>query len=106
MMSLGVALVIGTGEIDISVGSTFGMGALVYLWLALRVDPALAVLVSIAVGAAIGAFNGLLITRTGTPSLIITLGSLMIFRGIAIALTEGFSFSTPTASGRVRPTGR
>jgi simple sugar transport system permease protein/ribose transport system permease protein len=34
LMSLGVALVIGTGEIDISVGSTFGMGALAYLWLA------------------------------------------------------------------------
>lgn len=95
LMSLGVALVIGTGEIDISVGSTFGMGALVYLWLALRVDPALAMLAAVAVGAVIGAFNGLLITRTGTPSLIITLGSLMIFRGIAIALTEGFSFSIP-----------
>lgn len=95
LMSLGVALVIGTGEIDISVGSTFGMGALVYLWLALRMDPIFAALASVAVGAAIGAFNGLLITRTRTPSLIITLGSLMIFRGIAIALTEGFSFSIP-----------
>ena len=50
LISLGVALVIGTGEIDISVGSTFGMGALVYLWLALRVDPALAVLVGFAYG--------------------------------------------------------
>ena len=97
LMSLGVALVIGTGEIDISVGSTFGMGALIYLWLALRVDPVVAVMASVAAGAAIGAFNGLLITRTGTPSLIITLGSLMIFRGVAIALTEGFSFSIPYA---------
>ena len=43
----------------------------------------------------IGTFNGLLVTRTGTPSLIITLGTLMIFRGLAIALTEGFSFSVP-----------
>ncbi|WP_240200275.1 MULTISPECIES: ABC transporter permease [Paracoccus] len=97
LMTLGVALVIGTGEIDISVGSTFGMGALVYLWLAMRIDPALAMLVSVAVGAAIGAFNGFLITRTNTPSLIITLGTLMIFRGIAIALTDGFSFSIPYA---------
>ena len=94
LMTLGVALVIGTGEIDISVGSTFGIGALIYLWLAVRIDPA-AALVAVAAGAAIGAFNGLLITRTGTPSLIITLGTLMIFRGIAIALTEGFSFSVP-----------
>ncbi|WP_240722817.1 ABC transporter permease [Poseidonocella sp. HB161398] len=95
LMSLGVALVIGTGEIDISVGSTFGMGALTYLALVQQIDPPLAALASVAVGAAIGAFNGLLVTRTGTPSLIITLGSLMIFRGIAIALTDGFSFSVP-----------
>ncbi|WP_417280281.1 ABC transporter permease [Celeribacter sp.] len=98
LMSLGVALVIGTGEIDISVGSTFGMGALVYLWLAVRVDPAIAAMAGVFVGALIGTFNGVLITRTGTPSLIITLGSLMIFRGLAIALTDGFSFSVPYAS--------
>ncbi|NTH75524.1 ABC transporter permease [Agrobacterium rhizogenes] len=98
LMSLGVALVIGTGEIDISVGSTFGMGALAYLWLASRVDPSVAVMAAILVGSAIGLINGLLVTRTGTPSLIITLGTLMIFRGIAIALTEGFSFSIPYAA--------
>ena len=95
LMTLGVALVIGTGEIDISVGSTFGISALVYLWLAVRVDPALAALVAVAAGASIGAFNGVLVTRTGAPSLIITLGSLMIFRGLAIALTSGFAFSVP-----------
>ncbi|WP_248448608.1 ABC transporter permease [Sinorhizobium meliloti] len=98
LMSLGVALVIGTGEIDISVGSTFGMGALAYLWLAAHVDPSLAAVAAIVVGAATGLVNGLLVTRTGTPSLIITLGTLMIFRGIAIALTEGFSFSVPYAA--------
>lgn len=95
LVTLGVALVIGTGEIDISVGSTFGMAALIYLFLAVRIDPALAALVAVAAGAAIGAFNGLLVTKTGTPSLIITLGSLMIFRGLAIALTSGFAFSVP-----------
>jgi simple sugar transport system permease protein len=98
LMSLGVALVIGTGEIDISVGSVFGMGALTYLWLAARVDPSVAALAAIAVGCAIGWLNGFLVTRTGTPSLIITLGTLMIFRGISIALTDGFSFSIPYAA--------
>ena len=98
LMTLGVALVIGTGEIDISVGSTFGMGALTYLWLAARIDPSLAALAAICVGCAIGWINGILVTRTGTPSLIITLGTLMIFRGIAIALTDGFSFSIPYAA--------
>lgn len=95
LISLGVALVMGTGEIDISVGSTLGMGALTYLWLAIRMDPALAALAATLVGAVIGWFNGYLVTKTKTPSLIITLGTLMIFRGIAIALTDGFSFSMP-----------
>lgn len=95
LMTLGVALVIGTGEIDISVGSTFGMSALIYLFLAIRVDPVFAALAAVCVGAIIGAFNGYLVTKTGTPSLIITLGSLMIFRGLAIALTSGFAFSIP-----------
>jgi ribose transport system permease protein len=95
LMSLGVALVMGTGEIDISVGSTLGMGALTYLWLAIRVDPVVAAIAATVVGALIGWFNGFLVTATKTPSLIITLGTLMIFRGIAIALTDGFSFSMP-----------
>lgn len=95
LVSLGVALVIGTGEIDISVGSIFGMGALTYLFLAVRVDPSIAMLAALAVGFLIGTFNGLLVTRTGTPSLIITLGTLMIFRGLAIAFTSGFAFSVP-----------
>jgi len=95
LMVLGVALVIGTGEIDISVGSTFGMGALIHLYLAVRIDPAFGALAAIAVGATIGLINGVLVTRTRTPSLIITLGTLMFFRGIAIALTSGFAFSVP-----------
>jgi ribose transport system permease protein len=56
----------------------------------------LAAPIAIGVGAAIGAFNGLLVTRTSTPSLIITLDSLMIFRGLAIALTSGFAFLIPS----------
>ena len=98
LMTIGVALVIGIGEIDISVGSIFGMGALTYLLLVTQLGAVPAALAATVVGAAIGVFNGVLITRTGTPSLIITLGTLMIFRGFAIALTDGFSFSVPYAS--------
>ena len=95
LMSLGVALVIGTGEIDISVGSTFGMAALSYLWFFNTVGPLVALPVAIGIGALIGTVNGLAVTWLRTPSLIVTLGTLMIFRGLAIAFTEGFSFSVP-----------
>ena len=95
LMAVGVSLVMATGEIDISVGSTFGMSALTYLWLVNNAGPAPALLAGLAVGALIGVFNGFLVTRMRTPSLIATLGTLMIFRGLAIAFTEGFSFSVP-----------
>ncbi len=97
LMALGVSLVIGTGEIDISVGSTFGMAALVYLWLANNADSLVGLIAALGVGLFIGLLNGWLVTRMRTPSLIVTLGTLMIFRGIAIALTGGFSFSVPYA---------
>jgi len=97
LMALGVSLVIGTGEIDISLGSTFGMAALVYLWLFNHANPIAALIAALGVGVLIGWLNGVLVTRTNTPSLIITLGTLMIFRGLAIALTQGFSFSVAYA---------
>jgi simple sugar transport system permease protein/ribose transport system permease protein len=97
LMALGVSLVIGTREIDISVGSTFGMGALVYLWLANNADPLVGLIATLGAGLLIGLLNGWLVVWAKTPSLIITLGTLMIFRGIAIALTGGFSFSVPYA---------
>ena len=50
LMAVGVSLVMATGEIDISVGSTFGMSALTYLWLVNNAGPAPALLAGLAVG--------------------------------------------------------
>ncbi len=100
LMALGVALVIGTGEIDISVGSIFGFCALIYLAEVPTIGPVPAAFLAIVAGALIGALNGFLVTQFGVPSLIVTLSTLMIFRGLAIALTEGFSFSVPYKSRR------
>ena len=99
IMALGQALVITTREIDISVGSVFGFGALTYLGAAESIGVAPAAVVAILAGCAIGLLNGFLVTRLRVPSLIATLGTLFIFRGLCIALTEGFSFS---ASAEVR----
>jgi simple sugar transport system permease protein/ribose transport system permease protein len=100
LMALGVALVIGTGEIDISVGSVFGFCALVYLGQVPTLGPIPSVLLAMVAGAAIGTLNGFLVTRFAVPSLIVTLSTLMIFRGLAIALTEGFTFSVPYKTRR------
>jgi ribose transport system permease protein len=97
IMSLGQALVITSKEIDISVGSVFGIGALVYLGGAPLVGPFAAIALAVLCGALIGALNGVVVTHFKVSALIATLGTLFIFRGLCYALTEGFSFSADDA---------
>jgi simple sugar transport system permease protein len=91
IIAVGVAALMIAGQFDLSVGSVYGLSSAVVImsvnaglpgWLALPV-----VLVF---GFAIGALNGLLVTRLEIHSLIITLGSLMFYRGVLLAITEGF----------------
>ncbi len=97
LMACGEALVISSGEIDISVGSIFGVSALTYLGLYSYLGAIPAGIIALAVGFTIGVLNGLLVVLLGIPSLIMTLGTLLIFRGLCIAITEGFGFSVPWA---------
>ncbi len=97
IMALGEALVITSGEIDISVGSTFGFSAITYLGLVSQLGSTTALIIALAAGMAIGALNGFLVVRFRVPSLIMTLGSLLIFYGLCLAVTKGFSFSIPWA---------
>ena len=92
IMAFGQALVIATAEIDISVGSVCGVGALVFLGLAPLIGSALALLGALVCGILIGALNGVFIALIGVPSLLVTLGTLFLFQGAAYAVTAGFSF--------------
>ena len=67
-------------------------GRLVFLGLAPLVGSALALLGALACGILIGAFNGIFIALLGVPSLLVTLGTLFLFQGVAYAVTAGFSF--------------
>ncbi len=100
IIAFGEAIVIATGEIDISVGSVCGIGALVFLGLAQVVGSGLALLVALACGIAIGALNGVFIALLGVPSLLVTLGTLFLFQGLAYAVTAGFSFVATKAVRR------
>lgn len=97
IMALGEALVITSGEIDISVGSTFGFSAITYLGLVSHLGSTTALIIALAAGIGVGALNGFIVVRFRIPSLIMTLGSLLIFQGLCLAVTEGFSFSIPWA---------
>jgi ribose transport system permease protein len=93
VMAFGEAIVIATGEIDISVGSVSGIGALVFLGLAPVVGSGLALLGAVACGILIGAMNGVFVALLGLPSLLVTLGTLFLFQGVGYAVTSGFSFA-------------
>ncbi len=93
IMAFGEAIVIATGEIDISVGSVSGIGALAFLGLAPVVGSGLALLGALACGILIGAMNGVFVALLGLPSLLVTLGTLFLFQGVGYAVTSGFSFA-------------
>jgi ribose transport system permease protein len=99
IMAFGEALVIGTGQIDISVGSVSGIAALTFLGFAPVVGSAVALLAAVLAGALIGALNGFFVAILGLSSLLVTLGTLFLFQGIGYAVTSGFSF---TATDTVR----
>src|SRR6516162_488060 len=87
IMTLPMTLIVISGEIDLSVASILGMSSalLGYLWAMHWPMLGIFALVAI-VGLAAGAFNGLLVTRLGLPSLAVTIGTLALYRGIATIL--------------------
>ena len=78
-----------TGGIDLSVGSTIGMTAVLFGVSLQHVSTSCAVLISLAVGLAAGGLNAALIAGLRLPSLIVTLGTYSLYRGIAEGVTHG-----------------
>lgn len=94
VMALPMTLIIIAGEIDLSVASTLGLSSAVIgktweagwpLWLCL--------VTALAAGAGCGLLNGLLVTRFGLPSLVVTLGTLALYRGLASVLLADSAIS-------------
>jgi rhamnose transport system permease protein len=85
IMALPMTLIVVTGEIDLSVASILGMSSALVGDLYLRGWPMPLVIVTVLlVGALAGAFNGFLVTKVGLPSLAVTIGTLTLYRGIAV----------------------
>ena len=91
IMAIGQTLVILTAGIDLSVGSTMGLAGLLTAILIRDGYPiSMAVLVGLLTGAAMGASNGLMITKLQLPPFIATLGTLSIGRGLMYWITHGW----------------
>ena len=95
IVSLPMALIIIAGEIDLSVESMVGLSASIlgYLYAA-GVPIELAIVVVLVVGALCGLLNGILVTRLGLPSLVVTLGTLALYRGLALVVLESRGISS------------
>lgn len=90
LVALGIFPVILTRNIDVSGGSILGLSAVV-LGLALNDGFALPLALGFALGAGIfaGVVNGLLVAGLGVPSIVATLGTLGLFRGVMLITTGG-----------------
>src|ERR1700732_4475260 len=77
IMSLGLTLVIVVGEIDLSFGAMYGLGAnsVAVVWILGGVPIYIAIPIAIGIGGLVGVFNGVLTTWLKIPSFIVTLGS-------------------------------
>lgn len=91
LLALALTPIIITGGIDLSVGSTMGLTAVVLgsLWRDVHLPLALAVVVTLLTGAACGLLNAALIAGLELPPLIVTLGTFSLYRGVAEGLTGG-----------------
>ncbi len=91
IVALGELFVILTGGIDLSVGSVMGWSGVAAAWgMSLGWNPALAVLLGIVAGVAMGAINGALISFVKIPPFIATLGMLQFAHGNVLGLTKGW----------------
>ncbi|QHC57687.1 ABC transporter permease [Rathayibacter sp. VKM Ac-2760] len=87
LIALPMTLIIITGEIDLSVASTVGLASVLTGTLHQAGVPfEVAALIAIVAGAVGGALNGFLVTVVGLPSLAVTIGTLALYRGLAVGL--------------------
>lgn len=87
IIALAMTPIMITGDIDLSVGSMVGLSSVVFgVMFQAGWSIPLAIVVALLVGAVGGALNGLLVTRIGLPALAVTIGTMALYRGIAVGL--------------------
>lgn len=91
MIAFAMALLIISGEIDLSVAAIIALAStMMGVVMEAGAGTPVIVLVGLATGLICGAFNGLLVTRLGLPSIVVTIGTMSFFRGLSyIILGDG-----------------
>jgi len=102
MLGMAEVFVLLLGEIDLSIGYSSAMGAVITLWMLSPPHPLpwpLAVLAGLAVPGGYGALEGVLITRLRLPSFVVTLGGLLMGTGLLLFLVNT---AAPSSGGTIR----
>jgi simple sugar transport system permease protein len=96
LIALAMTLLMTSGEFDLSVGSVFGLTAVIMwtLFSQASVPLGLAFCVAIVLSLFIGFTNGWFVTKLKIPSFLVTLGMLLVARGTALFITDGFPQGT------------
>ncbi len=101
LIALAMTLLMTSGEFDLSVGSLFGFSP-VLMWTLSNsgfTSLEVAFVIALVVAALIGLVNGWFVTRLKIPSFLVTLGMLLVVRGTALFITDGFPQRTWSAGG-------
>jgi simple sugar transport system permease protein len=102
LIALAMTMLMTSGEFDLSVGSLFGLSP-VLMWTLFNAGVTsleVAFFAAIGTAALIGLVNGMFVTRLMIPSFLVTLGMLLVARGTALYITDGFPQRTWNAEGQ------
>ena len=104
LAAISAVMLIVTRNFDVSVGSAVALvgvvAAIATSPTKLGLDPVIGFALALLAGLALGAWNGLWVTRIGVPSFIVTLAGLLYFRGISMIVTNGATVSPVPSSMR------
>ena len=90
LMAMAATFVVTLGEIDLSFPSIAGFSGWVFAASYIATDSfVIALLLSVATGAFAGLINGLLVTKVGIPSIVATIGTMFLWRGLVNVVTQG-----------------
>ncbi|MCI8304805.1 MAG: ABC transporter permease [Lawsonibacter sp.] len=101
LLAVGIMFAILTGGIDLSIGCTFAIvGIAVASACVAGINPFVAIVIGLAIGALLGCFNGFLVNNLKLQPFIATLGTMSLYRGIAYVVTGGVPVTNVPASFR------
>lgn len=104
IMALGMTLLLTAREFDLSIGSVYAFGPLLPFILiedvGMPVGPAIVIGILASLG--VGLVNGLLVTKVGISSFLVTLGTMLTIRGLSLFISDGFPPDTDSVQGPLR----